>query len=288
MAYHGSGLPDALKLASKREIRFYIRYIESKGIKIHQRRDGVMAHDLYNAITSDCSKNTQPFIEEMVAESQKRLVAEESLNWLEKSERACYWAWLMVQQERMPTAAYRDNMTIYGSLKLSTTASSSKERFSHILDFLDFWKDGMNRKKKLIEDLQSEWAKIYALPAPFSWLSKKDKAQCEWVWNYMKDSVRVDPHNITPLDDEEKYHAIYAVFDAFIEGGDNKKLFLIELGRAKNQKKYRSNQSEKKLLNTYIHNDAKSKLSQLAKKRNKKMSEILEDLILQEYLRAAK
>ncbi len=104
--------------------------------------------------------------------------------------------------------------------------------------------------------------------------------------NFFKEN----PHNkshalnyITPISAHEKYESIIAIFDFWFTHIEAKKLFLVNINKAWNQKKHREEVKNKKnALNTYINKDAKKCLDELTKIHNKKINEMIEFLIYKE------
>lgn len=89
--------------------------------------------------------------------------------------------------------------------------------------------------------------------------------------------------NTTPLNHTEKLLAVRATFDLW-EGDDNsKKLLLMNLNKAWNQKKLRETRVDKKALNTYLKIKTKIQLDELAEHYDMRISDILEKLISQHY-----
>ncbi|HHQ7445626.1 TPA: hypothetical protein ACSU1C_004699, partial [Escherichia coli] len=89
--------------------------------------------------------------------------------------------------------------------------------------------------------------------------------------------------NTTPLNHAEKLLAVRATFDLW-EGDDNsKKLLLMNLNKAWNQKKLRETRVDKKALNTYLKIKTKIQLDELAEHYDMRISDILEKLISQHY-----
>nr|WP_289137542.1 hypothetical protein [uncultured Halomonas sp.] len=65
--------------------------------------------------------------------------------------------------------------------------------------------------------------------------------------------------------------------------GDTKRIFLMNMKKACDQKKYREKLKDKKPLNTFINEDSKQRLDWLAKQRGQNINKTLEWLIDKEY-----
>lgn len=86
-----------------------------------------------------------------------------------------------------------------------------------------------------------------------------------------------------PVNAEEQRLAICAAFDLWETEIASKKLFLINLNKAWNQRKLRRARTNKKALNTYLKNETKLKLDLLAEHGSMRVSDVLEKMINEYY-----
>lgn len=130
--------------------------------------------------------------------------------------------------------------------------------------------------------MKEEWQLIYSSPHPFKYIDANNHEQCEWAWNYLKERDKT-LSIFKPLNPREKYLAAVASMDLANIHIDTKRIFLMGMKKAWDQKTYRKKQEGKKPLNTYINEDTKDKLVWLANQRDQNINKTLEWLINKEY-----
>ncbi|EFB5188758.1 hypothetical protein ABGK91_004390 [Escherichia albertii] len=151
-------------------------------------------------------------------------------------------------------------------------------------------------KKHIIANFKNKWGQIYQNPVPVKWLPDQEDA-VSWAWNFIKKHfsnyvpMSWEPHystyqfvqNTTPFNHANKLLAVRAVFDLWEINNDSKKLLLMNLNKAWNQKKLRETRVDKKALNTYLKIKTKMQLDELAEHYDMRISDTLEKLITQHY-----
>lgn len=181
------------------------------------------------------------------------------------------------------------------------------KRFERIIRFFDHLSDIFHTpdknyitlcpllKKQIIINFKNKWRLIYQKPLPVKWLPDQENV-VSWAWDFIKKYFSNHPltmwgpnatynfvQNTTPLNHAEKLLAVRATFDLWEGDDDSKKLLLMNLNKAWNQKKLRETRVDKKALNTYLKIKTKIQLDELAEHYDMRISDILEKLISQHY-----
>ncbi|AWH87906.1 hypothetical protein [Limnobaculum parvum] len=231
------------------------------------------------------------FVDEMRAACNKVILPKKEFNWIKINDRNCFWAWLMIKDirsELLPfhtNELYSSSPILYDKLPINQIPTNTKERYKAIIDFFDILRIDIQIVRNYFYNLKIRLRQIYQFSTSFNWLKKEDKEQCKWAWEYIKRSgIIINNEKILiPFSKKEMYFTIIAAFDSWPVLDVEKELFLIKMRKAWSQKKYRDDVSDKKLLNTYISKEAKKKLDIMTKINKKKINEIIELMIDNEY-----
>lgn len=199
----------------------------------------------------------------------------------------------------------------YNSLGFHDVPDSHNGRVERIIRFFDalplfsYDKDKTNMtanllmKDQMLFNFKDKWKSIYQKPIPVKWLPNQEEA-VSWAWDFLKKHVNdcaipgqfeCDiPHvtrsfvqNTKPLNHAERLLSVRAAFDLWEGNDDRKKLLLININKAWNQKKLRETRVNKKALNTYLKTKTKMQLDELAEHYDMRISDTLEKLITQHY-----
>lgn len=150
-------------------------------------------------------------------------------------------------------------------------------------------------KLMFLQKMQEHWYNQLARDDGLKWLDPKDEIQCSWAWDYLLSQKQEDPEALPyiglfdPLDCHEKYLAIGAVLDSWYKSSfllpdfwyialEDKIPFMQRMRKAWNQRKFRDDQKKEDGMKKLKKSTLK-KLDEIAKKRNKKSMEVLEELI---------
>lgn len=232
-------------------------------------------------------------------------------DWLREDERAAFWLWALICQSddrlfsiHQPENTINDYQNLYHWLRLGNSLRGHQERCSTIINFFDsiHFKCFQPRSKfDVLEELKEKWKHIYNGPTPLKWLPD-DEASVAWVWDSLQKyfsnasknnkglyfglshmfSLRPYPpltEWFLPLNHADKLLAARATLDLWIDTSDSKRLFLLNLNKAWNQRKLRQQRTDKKAVNTYLRNETKAHLDSLAAHYNMRISDVLEMLI---------
>ncbi len=240
------------------------------------------------------------FARSLYAQAKQNLLPDNELDWLKNSERACYFVWVTISKSQffsapnspvfLPSGMHPEGTlyaTSYTQLNLKNGPSNSDERFKEVVNYFDRVTQPLDWQRVLVAHLKSQWGIIFNSRKPFSWLRKDDEDQIRWAWEYLgKLSLGTSKPSVFgfyPPSIGEMYLAIYAAFDTWGESYETKRHFLIDFNKAWQQKKHRDSRIGKKVCNLVLRDEVKDKLDQLAKQRGKKLNQLVEELIENEY-----
>lgn len=220
-------------------------------------------------------------------------------DWLKEDERAALWLWAYIYQSDdntlgiPPTGNPLENM--YKRLKLSESPCHHQERLSLIITFMDRIEVPLSSpdvKASQLERLKDRWKHICAQPTPLKWLPDEEAA-VQWAWESLQKHFYVTPTIYSPpfpsipqltdwfvpFNHAERLLAVRGALDLWDYAPDSKRLFLLNLNKAWNQRKLRQQRTDKKALNTYLRNETKAHLDSLAAHYDMRISDVLEMLI---------
>lgn len=273
-----------------RHCRYFLNYLALRGIQLPlgntSTADGCCA--IINDSLLSCfprEEDRKNFIKGMEQHCHEELIDIENFEWLQNNDRACYWAWGYLRTAHNHALGYAPSAAsplLYEQLGLAKAPSSTKERFDTIVDFFDMWNEQTSFKLEILQSIKSSWINIFSGIKPFKWLDKDNESQCKWTITYLQ-KAGIPLWFLQPVGNAELYHAIIAAYDLWPEHPDTKKLFHINISKAWSQKKHRDSLVGKKPLNTYLKEETKQKLNALSVRHDKKIHEVLERIIREEY-----
>lgn len=260
-------------------------------------------NQLINQYYSDKARQTR-LLEEMDAACDENVLPQSGFDWLNKDERAAFWLWAYICKTpdykigMLPSVDAEAGKNGYQSLQLSYSPADHQERISLIFNFFDeiiIPTPPVNHlKKQALERLKDKWKAICSKPLPLKWLPDEEEAVL-WAWNNLQ-KLQLEKSPVSnsygfdfsapglttwfiPLSHTERCLALRAALDLWDNAPDTKRLFLLNLNKAWNQQKLRQSRTDKKALNTYLKNDTKMKLDELAAHYGIRISDVLEKLI---------
>lgn len=296
--------------------RLCLRYLKYKGVQVGMYNSEDISSCINelkkveaNVTRGDYTKDQ--FWSELKAACADNILSESSFSWFANNERAAFWLWgylysiddiaLGIPCINMLGDNYRN---WYQRLQLTTTPSNHEERVRIIETYFDkiIVGIGSGLKKMAMENLKMKWSAIFNEARPIKWLPNDEESSL-WAWDNIKKqheflveagkprfslSLEDDRHKwfaawFRPVNAEEQRLAICAAFDLWETEIASKKLFLINLNKAWNQRKLRRTRADKKALNTYLKNGTKLKLDLLAEHGNMRVSDVLEKMINEYY-----
>lgn len=289
-----------IKGDDQRLVESCMRFLVKKGFLatalVDSGNEGAkIINQLIGSLEYDAAEKNQ-LVHELLSEAKQTLLRLEEFDWLHNNDRACFWAWRTISQPWTPIVQYNQLNNFlaihplpYNNLNLKLNPASSKERLEEIVKFFDRIEQPLPWKKLLLDALKAEWAKIYGVRKPFTWLKADDSEQCEWAWNYISTSNPTSDFStpstcgLTPVNQKERYLAIYAAYDCWNTHPDTKKIFCLNFNKAWHQKKHRDSRQGKKACNLVLTSEAKAKLDQMAQEQGITLNRLVETLIENEY-----
>tara|TARA_R110000851_G_scaffold315514_1_gene478037 strand:+ start:19037 stop:19846 length:810 start_codon:yes stop_codon:yes gene_type:complete len=244
----------------------------------------------------------------LVSEGNRNIIPNGQFEWLNENQDACSAIWgylstttnyfLFGQQTQQPLIDRQPQATLYHQLLLNPKPSSHAERFTCIKLYFDTWIIGPNStysKSLFMDNIKNRWVSMLSEVKTLNWLIKPEREQCEWVWNYLHDYHRKEQSearpgifvllSFHPINDPEKFLAIYGVLRTWVAHKAEKTLLLKNMSRAWRERQRRQDQKEKKAINSYVDVKVKERLALLARYNRCQINEVLSDLINKEYRR---
>lgn len=314
---------DLIDITNERVAVFVINFLRGRGIDTsHYSSSGIISTNLKlvrQYINSDLHKNQRGNIDERIdIEFLKGRIADSILpeshfDWLKYDPRATYWLWGKYYLLRNTNGfSLKIHNAINNGILTNEFYVNSHSRFCHrsrydsILFFFDTQIEAnFDGKIRMLQMAYNEWKSKFMSEQPFKWLDQKNADMCRWTYNYILqfqqrtsegDRANVsevfsltEQNNSSPVtinlpgNNEELYHAIFALYDLWETTVERKKLFLIQINKAWNQRKVRQGRKGKKAINTFVSDESKAQLDFLAQKYNMKLSQVLEKLIYEKF-----
>lgn len=303
-----------IKTRNLRTCRFYLNWLSNnKNCRTEHvnLQDGESCRHAINKLINHYFHNKfeqTHLLAEMDAAYDENILPTESFDWLKKNERTAFWLWAYLCKTpdsitgMQPPVDAEDEQNWYQYFQLSLSPVNHQERMDIIVNFFDFiiiTTPPVNYlKKRVMENFKNQWKAIYCKPLPLKWLPDEEEAVL-WAWNSLQ-KLQLEKPTIpnrygfnfsapglttwfTPLSHAERCLALRAALDLWNNAPDSKRLFLLNLNKAWNQHKLRQSRTDKKALNTYLKNDTKMKLDELATHHDIRISDMLEKLINAHY-----
>ena len=244
----------------------------------------------------------------LVSEGNRNLIPNEQFEWLNENQDACsaIWGYLLTttnyflfgQQTQQPWIDNQPQVTLYYQLGINPNPPTHAERFTCIKLYFDTWiiePNSAYSKSLFMDSIKNRWVSMLSEVKTLNWLIKPEREQCEWVWNYLHDYHRKEQsegrlgifvlQSFHPINDLEKFLAIYGVLRSWNAHKAEKTLLLKNMSRAWRERQRRRDQKEKKAINSYVDVKVKDRLALLARYNRCQINEVLSDLINKEYRR---
>ncbi|QXZ19417.1 hypothetical protein [Lelliottia amnigena] len=238
------------------------------------------------------------------------LIEESSLSWL-KDKKAAYWAWCYIKNQNKPfllppNTHFQANASVYHPTFISPEHMpadippfysdtgilepelSPKGLMEAVTAFFDHWLVERHIKYGEADKLRRMWGALNQRAemkkSPFDFLDGRNSDDIEWCWSYVANKMPgINWFRFNATSDSDRRALLDSLYQVWECPPDTRKLFMHELRRAWSQRKFRAEQKQRKLFQSYIAPRAKEKLSQLAKERGMKVNETLERLIEDAY-----
>lgn len=293
-----------------REVKYiwnYLCYHHPKYMKNKSRQPSSLKfyiEDLNNYINSVSSSYTYDNFSEAKEEYSRIKIEDSDFTWIDTSNpRLCNWVWFMIkmsdkhgclgnwstQQVSIDFELKEMPASFINNYSPPQIAIKPKEQFDSIVSYFDMIEIGKRTKLGIINTLRKNWN--YVNGFSFKWLDVKDKAQCEWAWDYISKSNRISEFHklkvrdlLNPSNHKQQRDMAIAMFDSWPAISDSKELFLRDMRKSWSQQKYRMKQSDKKSYSFLLKPETKAMLDEMAEKESMKQSEYLDLLIRSSYV----
>ncbi|NCB57603.1 MAG: hypothetical protein EOM46_08855 [Gammaproteobacteria bacterium] len=283
-----------IQLSNLRECRFYLKHLDNINDISNRKIDFTSVMDMnyhintiMNCMRAEKMEDKSALLKDIAMKYKKESIMESDFGSLLTDDRANYYTWVSLKLKILNG----EIKTELNYPEINFKPSSTKDRTNCILSIIDAWLVKKEVKLSMIDAIKNNFSLASnEFKLPFKWLDKKNIKQCNFAYEYTTNFFKENPHNksyalnyLTPISAHEKYESIIAIFDFWFTHIEAKKLFLVNINKAWNQKKHREEVKNKKnALNTYINKDAKKCLDELTKIHNKKINEMIEFLIYKE------
>ncbi|PHI30041.1 hypothetical protein [Budvicia aquatica] len=274
-----------------RRLKFYVEYMKS--LLSNNKNLDVDCTSINEKLATEYPSiiERKSFVDNMKKECNRFILPKKEFNWIKVNDRVCFWVWLMIRDIRNKYLPIRNDLldlahpAFYDVLVINKVPASTKERYDAIIELFDGLRTDIGFIRYYFYQLKIEIQHVYKFSTSFNWLKKENKKQCQWALEYIKGSGVINQYEsmLTPMSKKEIHSTVIAAFDSWHALDAVKELFLIKIKKAWGQKKYRDEISDKKLLNTYISKNAKDKLDMMTSTNKKKIHEMIEMMIDNEY-----
>lgn len=171
---------------------------------------------------------------------------------------------------------------IYDYHKVKHSSLSHKERYENILDVFDLSIWSLDEKKDILSSLVTMYDVFRKEMGNMDWLNATNNDCVAWAYEYIaKTDVYVN--YLRPFGYCEKYLSVLVSLDMWCAHPAEKKDFINKMKGSWRQKQYRKGNSDKRLINTYISNDAKVMLDEMVERAETTIGNMLERVIKEKY-----
>ncbi|WP_339889890.1 hypothetical protein [Neptuniibacter pectenicola] len=303
----------AVSTKSIRQCHHFLSYLEQKRIPITKGNNtspsgccSMINKSLDNYFFDVKERNN--FIKVMKGSCEQELIDITHFKWLQDDKRACNWAWghlrtasahslihPIMNFSKAPSAVihhsalinpHQQQPILYEQLDIEPLPADTEDRLNRTIELFDRWPVDANTKLNTLKNLKEYWFNTCNTGKTFKWLNEDNESQCIWAWEYMQKGKI--PTQLFSPSTKDLYNTIIAAYDLWRAQPDTKKLFHMNISKAWGQKKHRDGLIGKKPLNTYLKESTKQKLDILSSHHDKKIHQILEKLITEEFERISK
>jgi|GEM_PF-5716074 len=218
-------------------------------------------------------------------ELQNSLVDLECLDWL-KSERSRNYILISLWEE-YAVISQSDVFYNFAFIKIIENRCWGNVDINLIVNFIDYCalRHGRESLTKFINLKCSQWHQSVCRVLNSLWIDsdkviKSKNSEYDWVLKRLHDE-RIFSTTPSFETNELKSAFIFCRLDLWVSNHRSAEvdLFFIKLKKSWSQKKFRDGVKDKKVLNTYISGESKSKLEKMAKFKGVKLNEVLEEII---------
>lgn len=262
--------PVTFPIKNERECKWIFNYLCSSQINTidhsavnyeAQRKEINKSINEWNASASLKSE----FVSDVLDKCYNVLIPESDFDWINKQNKRLY-RWLHAYLVTFHNVPLNHNITF-----------DSYRR--DIVKYFDTCQSTLSEKKQFLLKLQGYWEKDFKIGETFEWL---DGGNVKWAWKYFK-SKDIPHEAISFIKESDRFDVVITMFDLWDAHIDTKRLFIVNMKKAFNQKKQRDKLDGKKAYNIVMSEDIKQKLDALAIHHDRKINQTLEHLINKEH-----
>lgn len=215
-------------------------------------------------------------IESLMKSMNASLLPKEKVQWIDpKNQRLLMGIERILAAQVTPPHADSMPYTKYFELDYES-------RYDNIMLNLDIWEVDLARKEALIAATRNTLSNQQLDRTKTKWLNREDLTQLDWALSYLNEhQLRLANVTTPPSTSEEKFAYVLGTLDQPSPQPLGRKVFLDSMRRAWSQYKYRHTGKSQRQVYFSLGKEARSKLEDAAEHQNRRKSDIVEELILQ-------
>lgn len=176
------------------------------------------------------------------------------------------------------------NKSVYHQLNLPIHVSKTHDKIKYIIRFFDLWDESVGIKERQMKKFEDAWLKIKNKSKMEDWLNKNE-AIVSWAWDYTQKKYlkfkTPDWVDVSKTNDEQIKATLITLYDLLPL--EHRKIWMASLKNNGTQQKYRKKISNRKVMNAPLSEEHHEKLKKMAKDSNRRIYQIVEDMIEKEY-----
>ncbi|MEC4046070.1 MULTISPECIES: hypothetical protein [Proteus] len=237
-------------------------------------------HEKINGLIPDKASVSQIKMHSEKYKEEIKKFRERNLSWIEHDFHPALYLWFSLfthRKTRFPESGRDD-------IFFRRTKATPETINNIITDILECYALNMSQLEIIENEINRAHEKYQKLTGikRLGWL-KNDEEQINWAYQYLKEKDRYFSRRYSI----DRIHALTCIKVYYDLNINNKEVLytFLEMSNAWNQKRYREKRKSdnKKALSGYISQDAKMKLTEMAKKARMPEYELIELLILEYY-----
>ncbi len=182
---------------------------------------------------------------------------------------------------------HRENEYVYLDFKLPLHVTSSREKRECIVHFFDLWTASRRKKERQLEYFSHTWGQIKNKSKMEDWLIKNEE-MAEWAWNYTFKTylaftapVWLDLSGVNKSNKAKQ--AMITLYDLL--STEHRTILMASISKSGSVQKNRINSEGRKSMSIPLSEERKEMLKRIAKDSNRRIYQVVEDMIVQEYQR---
>ncbi len=179
------------------------------------------------------------------------------------------------------------NESVYFDLKLPVHLTNSREKRECIIYFFDLWMVSRQDKERQLQYFVNVWGEIKNKSKMEDWLIKNEGV-AEWAWNYTFKTYLaftapawLDLSGVNKNDKAKQ--AMITLYDLL--SIDHRTILMASIRKSGTVQKNRINSENRKSMSIPLSEERKEMLKRIAKDSNRRIYQVVEDMIDQEYQR---